>query len=161
MKPSFILEGPNGSGKSTLGKKLSEVYGLPYVHTGPDPGSNLNAIEACADQLTLLKKGVILDRCTPISRMVYQDGLSTQEYEMLAAFGLVMEKYAVIIYCTADAEFTEKPYYPEGHFRSIVESKEVIRAEYGAIMSSYMAIPYDFKLVSVETLLEVIRNARV
>lgn len=161
MKPSFILEGPNGSGKSTLGKKLSEVYGLPYVHAGPDPGSTLNAIEASADQLAMLKKGVILDRCTPISRLVYQENLIDYDKIPLSGFMQVMQRYAVVIYCTADKGFTEKSYYPQGHFEEIVKDKERIRKMYGHVMSYCRHIVYDCNVTPIEELIEEIRNARV
>lgn len=154
MKPSIILEGPNGSGKSTLGKELSSILGIPYMHAGPDPGSFMNVLEACVDQLTLLKKGVILDRCTPISRVIYQNDLTTTDLMILAAFYKMMEKYADCIYCVSNGEFSEKPYYPPGHFKEVKDKHAYIRAQYDLIFSRIRCHKYDWTKESINDLIK-------
>ena len=145
MKQSVILEGPNGAGKSVLGKQLTKQMGLSYIHAGPSPGDDYAAFKACAMQYKLLESGVILDRCTPISRRIYERPISPYHEHVLLQWLRMMEEVAVIIYCTADGDFTEKSYYPEGHFKEVTEKREVIRLGYNDLMATIPHIPYDWR----------------
>lgn len=64
---SVILEGPDGAGKSTLAKFLSELLGLPVIHTGGPPDSK-TALEA---KLELCRQHGLFDRVPMISDPIY------------------------------------------------------------------------------------------
>jgi energy-coupling factor transporter ATP-binding protein EcfA2 len=162
LKKSIILCGPNGSGKSTLGRTLSKILDLPYVHAGPDPGSFNNAIKACHNQLKNLESGCILDRCTPISRQIYTPGgVSPTEELVLNSFLELMMEQANIVYCTGEGEFTEKEYYPEGHFDLIVMARKSIREGYNRMFQKVPNATYNFSTDSITKLIdEVNKNGR-
>lgn len=141
---SIILEGPNGSGKSTLGKQLSRILGMKYIHAGPSPGNHSQAVQACLDQHINLQSGCILDRVTPISRLVYERPIEEHQVRIFQAFLLDMLTEARVIYCTAEGEFTEKEYYPPGHMEEIVKTQHLIRDRYESVMSTIPHIPFNW-----------------
>lgn len=161
MIKSIILEGPNGAGKSTLGEKLSQLTGMPYVHAGPSPGDSSGAFAACLNQLESLRQfgGVIMDRVTPISRMVYEAERASDEGVWLGLFLAQMQQYATLVYCTGEGHFSNKLYYPPGHFDEITLKREAIRELYRVYFHLIPALHYDWKLESAEELLGRIRNA--
>lgn len=159
MKKSIILEGPNGSGKSTLGDMLSKILSLEYIHAGPDPGPDLAAFRACYDQYQHLVKGCILDRCTPISKFVYDRyDIGSDEVIFLAHWMQMMDEQAYLIYCTGEGFFEEKSYYPPGHMETITEDRLEIREHYDGIMSVTPHITYNFETDSIDDLLEAMRK---
>lgn len=130
MKRSIILEGVNGSGKSTLSEHLSRTYDLPVHHAGPAADGIVNAFDNCVEQIGLIKKGCIMDRVTPISRVCYENSMLPFEVASLSIFMTLMSMDAVIIYCMGEGPFTEKEYYPEGHMQEIIDQRDLIKNNY-------------------------------
>lgn len=154
-KRSIILEGPNGGGKSTLSKILEEHFGLPAYHSGPNPGDTDKAIMACNHQMLKIMNGFIVDRVTPISRPVYDhDTIPAHEIE---SFGLVLDnmlRHAVVVYCNGVGPFTNKPYYPDGHFETVSKERIKIRKLYEVSFKDIPHIPYDWHKDSLKELLK-------
>ena len=157
MKKSIILEGPNGSGKSTLGRTLSVLLDMEYAHAGPSPGGTSAAFKACITQYNQLLDGVILDRCTPISRQVYEK-YGFGETSWLQEWAWQMNEEAIIVLCTGTGEFTQKPYYPEGHFEFIVDSQEEIRNKYADVIECVDYVPYNWETDDISIILERFRQ---
>lgn len=161
MIESIILVGANGSGKSTLGLKLSEVLDLPYHHAGPSPGGCVKAFSNCMEQVSLIKKRVILDRATPICERVYNESLDCEEAFFLKLFTDYMSDKAVFVLCVGQGELTHKNYYPPGHFDEISRSQDKIRNKYIEIMKNVPHVVYNWETDSFDNLLEEIRNAKL
>lgn len=161
MRKSIILEGPNGSGKSTLGEKLSRDLGLSYVHAGPSPGDDAAAITACTKQCTFLVNGSILDRCTPISRQVYEKPISGDHRYDLHIWAETMSDLAFVIYCTGYGDIHGKDYYPPGHLDEVTLKREAIRGDYEEVMEDIPHITFNWSTDSYEKLLARLLYARV
>jgi energy-coupling factor transporter ATP-binding protein EcfA2 len=154
---SIIVEGPNGAGKSTLITQLSKILDMPSHHAGSDAGSETGAMNCCIEQIGWIREGAILDRITPISRVIYQKGLGLRETYWLGLMADIMCQEAHIIYCIGNGEFTEKEYYPEGHLLQITDEREHIRAKYREVMNALGHIKYDWKLHNIHTLIDTLR----
>ena len=161
MVESIILESANGGGKSTLGKELSRILDMPYHHAGPSPGDSTGAFKACLSQLALLKQGVIMDRVTPISRLVYEEPLKDKERFMLELFQKEMLECSNVVYCTGEGYFTDKDYYPVGHFTKVLEDKEKIRSKYDKVFTEIPHYRYDWRVDNINNLLERLRDEEI
>lgn len=159
MKKSIILEGPNGSGKSTLVSDLSHALGMVYHHAGSDPGSTKNAIKACCRQYGWVQNGCIIDRVTPISRVIYQKDLTIFEKNFLKQMLDIMLEDAVIIYCTAEGNFTNKEYYPKGHYEQIVRDRKIIRDAYDKMFEVVPHVKFDWRNKTISQLIREINDA--
>jgi len=157
-KKSIILEGPNGGGKSTLSKMLAKDLGLPTYHSGLNPGDTDAAIKACQQQLERIMGVYIIDRVTPISRPIYDhDVIPKYETETFDVILNLMMRYAVVIHCNGKGIFTDKDYYPKGHFDKVDKDKEKIQKLYLKMFKTIPHIRYNWKDDSYEKLLEKIK----
>lgn len=87
MPRAIILEGPDESGKSTLAEQLGQLTGYPTISIGPKPLTAEQARSFCRSFVSNANKAVIMDRCTPISELVYRSQLGgglLREMELLA-----------------------------------------------------------------------------
>lgn len=162
MFKSIILEGPNGSGKSNLGRILSGIYDLPYIHAGPSPGDPKSCIFASIDQGLLLKNGCILDRCTPISEVIYQPGKLKNLSDMVELLREYHLSKAVVIYCThgTDKVIPGKVYYAKGHKDMVNEQRERIRAGYDELMKGIPHITWDWTMDQISDLTDQLVEVR-
>ena len=140
MSKSIIIEGPNGAGKTTLANRLAGVLEMEVIHAGPSPGDSVEAMSACVDQIRSLQKCVIMDRVTPISRQVYEEGEPWLDMMLK-----VMLREADVIYCVGKGKFTHKEYYPPGHYEKVVKGQMDIRERYVSIMATIPHTVYDFE----------------
>lgn len=160
MRKSVILEGANGCGKSTLARQLEKDLGLTYSHSGPNPGDSDKAREACINQIKLLEQGCVVDRVTPISRVIYDwDVIPESELKEYNYFLEVMLSRAVVIHCTATGLFTNKSYYPEGHYERVLKDSDKIKELYADLMQGIPHIKYDWTSDSYYKLLEKINES--
>lgn len=72
MKRTIILEGPDESGKTTLAHGLSAITGASVIEIGPHPPTREAVLLFCETFLEAVSHGVIMDRCTPMSELVYR-----------------------------------------------------------------------------------------
>lgn len=154
---SIILCGPNGSGKSTLAEALSKEFGLPIFHSGIAPKNQIDMVKCCIEQVDKLINGYIVDRVTPISQRVYNNELNENQAKFLELQLAVMLNFADIVYCTGRGVFTNKEYYPEGHYDEIFKKQELIRKRYEEVMTVIPHVRYDFNFNKIEDLIEVLR----
>jgi len=150
----MFVEGPNQSGKSTLVETLSKHFKKSVSHSGCQP-EDLDG--ACQAQLSLLKIGVIVDRVTPISELVYHPEnaeLFDHEYWLDQMF-----ECGPVIYCTAKGEPIDKEYYPPNHYDKLVKEIADIRNRYERIMSQMHHIRYDYHVDNIDELLEKVHEA--
>ena len=146
---TIILEGPNGSGKSTLAEALVDDLKLNLIHAGgPSKDFNDAIKRALPELLCASSDNYLLDRCQPISFLVYQ-GISLNEIELAVMLGLtkVLADRCTIIYCTADGEpdFRFKPYYDDKLKKQVIDEQALIRSAYGKVFEILPHIPYDYK----------------
>jgi hypothetical protein len=149
----IIVEGPNSAGKSTLCAALSRQMGRRTTHSGTQPD---DLDEACQTQLNQLLDGVIVDRITPISELVYHP--ESAELFNHKDWLRWMTNSSMVIYCTADGIPTNKEYYPEGHYDELIKDRSTIRQRYDDIMSTILHIKYDYHTDSINKLLGVLRE---
>lgn len=155
---SIILEGPNGSGKSSLGQLLSVILQIPYIHAGPSPGEGWG--EACAKQLNDLREGCILDRCTPISEVVYNEIDCDDKVQSLGEWLEDMMKEAVLVYCTAWGGITDKEHYTLEHLQFITQNQDGIRARYDNLMEEIPHLEFCWTIDDVHDLVKQIEEKR-
>jgi thymidylate kinase len=157
---SIIIEGPNGAGKSTLGKHIAERLGIGYVHAGPSPGDDMEAFIACIKQYhALTRSRIVLDRCTPISRRIYELPISEDHERILDMWCKVLCDRAVVVYCTGEGKFSEKHYYPKGHFEEIVSEQQSIRNRYDELMAGIPHLTYNWNTDSYICFMGKLRDA--
>lgn len=99
----IIVEGPEGSGKSVLAETLSKLYELPVRHSGGPPEDEREVRARVFAEGRLYGKN-ILDRCTPISELVY--GSVIEDAPRISDLGLLYEVLMswadqgwILIYC--------------------------------------------------------------
>jgi len=138
----IIIEGPNGSGKSTLAEMLSCKYEI--MHAGPDDKSVKTTIKSIFVQLKHLNKGGVLDRCTPVSKQIYQKNVTALGHFLLNAIYKIFYERHIIVYCTGNGDFTDKKYYEKNHYEKIVKNREKIRCKYNKFFYSRKCIKYNF-----------------
>ena len=158
-KKSVIIEGPNGAGKSTLARRLSEKFRLPLIHPGPAPQNESQVFRDCLNQSKWLDMGCILDRCTPVSQLIYSTETTIDEMSLLNKWLEVHLSQAVMVYCHRSEGLLEpKEYYPEGHFDRIVMDRPGINDMYQKFMNRFPVIHYDWKIDGIDDIAETIRG---
>jgi len=70
-----------------------------------------------------------------------------------------MLENSILIHCTAQGEFSNKPYYPKDHFSEITEDYNELVDMYDYVMCDTNCIEYNFKEKSFEQLVREIINA--
>lgn len=130
----IVVEGPNGSGKSTLIQHLRYYVNLTYHHPGSKPKrSEFFGLMEAQDKMI----NTIHDRVSCISQMAYHyDEMTIEEIRMsLCYIESLVDKKAIFIYCKGDLNFTNKVYYPPGHFEEVKAKREGIVRAYDQIFS--------------------------
>lgn len=152
---SIILEGVNGAGKSTLAGKLSEIFDLKLYHPGSKPDRYEDSVYNCVNQFDFINHGdTVLDRITPISAMCYDFNLPEKYTNLYKAYLDLMADKAIIIYCTQTGIPTNKPYYPDGHIKEIMDNQDRIKSRYDNLMKTLNHITYDYKVDTIEDVIE-------
>jgi len=140
----ILIEGANGSGKSTLANALSTCTGLPVKHAGPHATTLLSTFKCIREQLSWLRKGYILDRCTPVSEQVYNENVNKLLKVALNVVYYCLYRRHIIIFCTGVGAFTNKKYYTRDHYREITAKQEKIRCNYETFFKNKKHVKYNF-----------------
>lgn len=131
---SIIVEGFDGSGKSTLARELGAYFGYKHITIGGPPVNDDIAIQQSLNQLKRIVKGrVVYDRCTPMSRICYEQDLKYVAIRRFTTLTMVMANFSVVIVCTGDFEHKKKEYDTPDHIQHISENKAKIVAKYAEI----------------------------
>jgi thymidylate kinase len=101
----IIIDGPDGSGKTTLANYLSKQLGFPIKHRSkPETEEEKKQMAQSYVDDIVSGDNIIWDRCF-YSEMVYGPTMRDQSYithgQMLSLEELLLEKGALVIYCTA------------------------------------------------------------
>ena len=98
----IIVEGPEGSGKSMLAAKLSAKFGIPVVHSGGPPVDS-DEINSRIEAEDRGHQTAILDRCTPISELVYGSVIEGEPriptYMLYAVLKTWADQGWTLVYC--------------------------------------------------------------
>lgn len=144
MSRSVILEGPDGCGKSTLAEFLSQHLMLPVKVAGPPPKNVFQEIRNTTEQIYWLKKGCILDRCTPVSQAVYRNKPQSMLYNSVLDY---MATKAKIIFCITDSpEHERKHYDTDDHIEYIETQSNMICQNYMKVLSRHAHTVYDWRI---------------
>ena len=156
----ILIEGPNGGGKSTLVDQLSLKYELNTFHPGPAPLNDSQATEMCMHQS--LMYDIIMDRATCFSRLAYEhpDDLMRSHYNMLLRYCRDMASDTILILCVSQGDFTEKDYYPDGHFERVTKEAELIRCRYLKLFSRFKHFKFDFNLQTLKNVTDHINKRK-
>jgi len=141
---AIVLEGFDGAGKSTLAKSLSDWLDRPVHTIGGPPANNFMAEVNCFQQWMKLNRSIIMDRCTPISRLCYEDHLPNWHVRSLHRWLNSFKSKALVIYCRP-REFMHEPSLhdtPEHLERIHRDGRHIIR-KYDALMDNVPHIKFD------------------
>lgn len=150
---NFILEGADNGGKTTLARYLqrhTEPH-TTYFHPGSAPVDHAAEIHDMGQQLDLLvgHRALILDRCTPVSQMVYNSAIQHDDDRM--AMAQEFRKFGVFVYCrpssdkllrVQDLTFREEE-TEEQRQKIIVRQHEFVE-RYDKIMALIPCVTYDY-----------------
>lgn len=75
MTRAIILEGPDEAGKSYLAQQLLQITDKSVISIGPHPRNRIAVLSFCNQFLRQITQDVIMDRCTPISELVYRTAM--------------------------------------------------------------------------------------
>lgn len=140
----ILIEGPNGSGKSTLAKKLSLMCNKPIMHSGPDDKTLLSTLKSVYNQISHLRKGGILDRCTPVSKQIYQKSTKTWLKLFLNLIYKVFYERHIVILCLGRGSVVDKEYYEKDHYSKITSERKEIFMKYEKFYSNKKCIKSTF-----------------
>ena len=98
----IIVEGPEGAGKSRMAQQLSATHGLPDNHNGGPPATAAEVIDRTCAEAELYGKS-ILDRCAPVSELVYgaviEDNPRVPVDMLYAVLRVWAEQGWILVYC--------------------------------------------------------------
>ena len=149
----ILLEGPDNAGKTTLARAIHDACQHTfYFHPGGKP-KDLEDEIACIDtQLQILNNDrVIMDRCTPISQMVYNPDPNQDVYRRRRLREYIQDD-VVIIYArpTTDRllrvqDLTWREDETEEHKQKIIQNQHIFIDRYDKVMAEVPCISYDFE----------------
>lgn len=149
---NFILEGPDNAGKTTLAKYLERtVQSAKYYHPGSAPADHDAEIRDMGQQLDLLvgNSSLILDRCTPVSQMVYNSAIQHDDDRM----GMAQEfrKFGVFIYCRPSSDkllrvqdLTFREEETDVARENIIKRQHEFVDRYDKVMALVPCVSYDY-----------------
>jgi len=149
---NFILEGPDNAGKTTLANFLKASVGRArYFHPGGAPSDYVGETKCMEEQLDLLvdSESLILDRCTPVSQMVYNSSIKHDDDRMAVAheFG----RFAVFVYCRPSTDrllrtqdLTWRADETDEHKEKIITRQHEFVERYDKVMALIPCVTYDY-----------------
>lgn len=149
---NFILEGPDNAGKTTLANYLlREARCAKYFHPGGPPSDYVGETRCMEEQLDRLVDSnvMILDRCTPVSQMVYNSAIQHDDDRMRVAHEF--RKFAVFVYCrpTTDRllrvqDLTWRAGETDEHKEKIISRQHEFVQRYDKVMALIPCVSYDY-----------------
>lgn len=168
MRKTLVLEGPDDSGKSTLAIALQEHLGCPIISIGDRPKTLRDAIFYCEEFVNRRKSGDIMDRCTPISELIYRGIFGNP---LLSPADLVMvlnacKQDVVFIHCRPAVPNNPMPkhdYDTVEYIEQLRKAQTIIRESYAVLfarmaLDGFTVIEYDYQNMSLEQLFQEIKN---
>lgn len=149
----ILLEGPDNAGKTTLARAIHDACQRTfYYHPGGKPKDLEDEVKCIETQLEILKQDrVIMDRCTPISQMVYNPD-TTQDIFRKQRIRDFIQDDMVIIYARPSTDrlmrvqdLTWRDEETEEHKQKIIRNQHAFIDRYDAIMANVPCISYDFE----------------
>jgi len=149
---NFILEGPDNAGKTTLANFLRDhVRCATYFHPGGKPDGFEAETRCMEQQLDKLieHQSLILDRCTPVSQMVYNSAIMHDDDRM----GMAQEfrKFAMFVYCRPSTDrllrvqdLTWRDDETDEHKEKIITRQHEFVSRYDKVMALIPCITYDY-----------------
>lgn len=149
----ILLEGSDNAGKTTLARAIHDACQHTfYFHPGGKP-KDLEDEIACIDtQLQILNNDrVIMDRCTPISQMVYNPEPNQDVYRRRRLREYIQDD-VVIIYARPSTDrllrvqdLTWREDETEEHKQKIIQNQHIFIDRYDKVMAEVPCISYDFE----------------
>ena len=142
----LILEGPNKSGKSTLRRRLTDLFGFPFFHTG---GPKRDAVELGAAVIAACNaEPSIIDRHPCISQPVYDRALGRPQWFTELELGGSLAELTpcpIVLYCRppfdmlCKLELKQSPNRINDHDVEIEQNYVKIVHEYDRTIARYTA----------------------
>lgn len=161
MVSKIVVEGFDNSGKSTLIKELAKEFKLNVHWAGGPPKDHCTAIKNATDQCAMTD--VIHDRITPISRLAYEKpGYVCVEIQFLIK---ILEQFITdsdaFIYCVGEGGDHQLSECDTGeHLEAIKTNEDEIREKYDVIFDKVPHFKYDWRIHSVQNVIDYIRRER-
>lgn len=146
-----ILEGPDNSGKTTLANTIKGDH--IYFHPGGPP-ENATAEVLCTNQqahmLGVENGSIVMDRCTPISQLVYSPD-RTMDVSRWARLEAYKRIGILFVYCRPSTDalmsfehFTWRDGETEEHKQKIIRGQHAFIQRYDEVMLKIPHVHYDF-----------------
>lgn len=165
---TIVLEGPDDSGKSTLAFALQEHLGCNIVTIGDKPKTLRDAIFFCEEYIRMRKSGDIMDRCTPISELIYRGIFGNA---LLTPADLVLclqacKNDVVFVHCrpaVPNMPVVKHDYDTIEYVEQLRKAQALIRESYALLfakmtLEGFTVIEYDYQNMSLEQLFQEIKN---
>lgn len=165
---NFILEGPDNGGKTTLARYLQRAMEphATYFHPGSAPADHEAEVRDMGQQLDLLVgfNSLILDRCTPVSQMVYNSAIQHDDDRMGMAHE--MRKFGVFVYCRPSSDkllrvqdLTFRAEETEEQRQKIIGRQHEFVERYDKVMALIPCVSYDYDSPCCQALPEMMVKA--
>lgn len=165
---TLVLEGPDDSGKSTLAIALQEHLGCPIISIGDRPKTLQDALSYCEEFIFRRKSGAIMDRCTPISELIYRSifGEPLVPPASLVTVLKICKNDVVFIHCRPAVPNMPMPkhdYDTVEYIEQLRKAQMIIRESYAVLfarmaLDGFTVIEYDYQNMSLEQLFQEIKN---
>lgn len=149
----ILLEGPDNAGKTTLARAIHDAcQNTFYFHPGGKPKDLDDEVKCIESQLQILRNDrVIMDRCTPISQMVYNPD-PTQDVFRKQKIREFVQDDMVILYARPSTDrlmrvqdLTWRDDETEEHKQKIIHNQHEFIERYDRIMAEVPCLTYDFE----------------
>ena len=151
---AIILEGPDAAGKTTLAKTLMAIEPrLEFYSSGGAPKTVDDMNEFCLVQEALsLRKGMILDRITPISHPIYNNiPEATKSFLSGVLANILTSPGLIVVYCRPSNDLLMAPekhqwkdYDTEEDKQKILTRQHEFINAYDEVFNNVPHISYDY-----------------
>lgn len=149
----ILLEGPDNAGKTTLARAIHDTCQHTfYFHPGGKPKDLDDEVKCIESQLQILGNDrVIMDRCTPISQMVYNPD-PTQDIFRRQKLRDYMQDDIIVIYARPSTDrllrvqdLTWREDETEEHKQKIIKNQHLFIERYDKVMAHVPCVSYDYE----------------
>lgn len=149
----LLLEGPDNAGKTTLARAVHDASQHTfYFHPGGKPKDLADEVKCIETQLQVLNNDrVIMDRCTPISQMVYNPD-PNQDIFRRQQLRHYMQDDIIVIYARPSTDrlmrvqdLTWREDETEEHKQKIIQNQHTFIQRYDKVMAEIPCVSYDFE----------------